>query len=166
MVVPEWIRSVRNGRVELLARREPGEPTYITELFLHPNYTETTPTDTAAPWFTTLVTSQDGSFHTLIEAARRLDNLAVVAEIYHYRDLDHQQTELTHELNRVSDALTTIHDGLDSCRCRLEWAQVPVLLQHLQDRMSFAPTVTTPINVIGRHRQNAHRLCVDDGASP
>jgi hypothetical protein len=34
MVVLEWIRSVRNGQVELLARQEPGEPTYIAELFL------------------------------------------------------------------------------------------------------------------------------------
>ena len=33
MVVPEWIRSVGNGQVELLAGREPGEPTYIVELF-------------------------------------------------------------------------------------------------------------------------------------
>ena len=166
MVVPEWIRSVGNGRVELLAGREPGEPTYIAELFLHPNYTETTPTDTAAPWFTALITSQDGSFHMLIEAARRLDNLAVVAEIYRYHDLDCQQAELTHELNRVSDALTSLQDSLDSCRCRLEWAQVPVLLQHLQDHMSFTPTITTLVNVIGRCRQNTHQLHVDDGASP
>jgi hypothetical protein len=34
MVVPEWIRSVGNGQVELLAGREPGEPTYVVELFL------------------------------------------------------------------------------------------------------------------------------------
>jgi hypothetical protein len=87
MVVPEWIRSVGNGRVELLAGREPEEATYIAELFLYPNYTETTPMDTAAPWFTALLTSQDGSFHTLIKSAQCLDNLAVVAEIYHYHDL-------------------------------------------------------------------------------
>ena len=55
MVVPEWIRLVRNGQVELLAGREPGEPIYIIELFLCPNYTET-PTDTAAPWFLALLT--------------------------------------------------------------------------------------------------------------
>jgi hypothetical protein len=55
MVVPEWIRSVGNGQVELLAGREPREPTYIIEPFLHPNYTET-PMDTAAPWFLTLLT--------------------------------------------------------------------------------------------------------------
>jgi hypothetical protein len=55
MVVPEWIRSVGNGQVELLAGREPGEPTYVIELFLRPNYTETT-TDTAAPWFLALLT--------------------------------------------------------------------------------------------------------------
>ena len=165
MVVPEWIRSVGNGRVELLAGREPGEPTYVAELFLRPNYTENAPTDTAAPWFTALITSRDGSFHTLVEAARRLDNPAVVAEIYRYRDLDRQRNELTHELNRVSDALTSLRDGLDSCRCRLEWAQVPVLLQHLQDRMSFAPAVTSTVHVVGRRRRNPRRLRVDDGAS-
>jgi len=68
MVVPEWIRSVGDGCVELLARREPGEPTYITKLFLRPNYTNT-PTETAAPWFLTLLTSHNGSFHTLIQEA-------------------------------------------------------------------------------------------------
>jgi hypothetical protein len=84
MVVPEWIRSVRNGQVELLARWEPGEPTYVAELFLWPNYTENTVIKTAAPWFLTILTSRDGGFHTLIEEACRLNNLAAVAEIYRY----------------------------------------------------------------------------------
>jgi hypothetical protein len=84
MVVPEWIRSVGNGQVELLAGWEPGEPTYIAELFLWPNYTETTVTETAAPWFLTILTSQDGGFHTLVEETRHLNNLAAVTKIYHY----------------------------------------------------------------------------------
>jgi hypothetical protein len=147
MVVLEWIRSVGNGQVELLAGREPGEPTYIIKLFLRPNYTET-PMDTVAPWFRALLTGQDGSFHTLIEATQCLDNPAAVAELYRYRHLDQEQTELTSELNRVSDALSTLRDQLDSCQCRLEWAQIPILLRHLKDCMSFAPTLTN----VGRHR--------------
>jgi hypothetical protein len=115
MVVPEWIRSIGNGRVELLARREPREATYVAELFLYPNYAETTLTDTAAPWFTALLTSRDGSFQTLIEAAQRLDNPAVVVEIYRYRKLDHQRVELTNELDRISITLTSLRDGLNSC---------------------------------------------------
>jgi len=107
MVVPEWIRSVGNGQVELLAGREPGEPTYVVELFLRPDYTETN-TDIAALWFLALLTGRDGSFHTLVEAARRLNNPAAVAEIYHYRCLKQECTELTTELNRVSDALSSI----------------------------------------------------------
>ena len=150
MVVPEWIRSIRNGRVELLAGREPREPTYITELFLHPNYTKTTLMDTAAPWFTAILTLRDRSFHTLIEAAQQLDNPAVVLELYRYCMLDTQQIELTHKLNKVSDALTTLQDKLDSYRCCLEWAQVPHLLQHLKDCMSFAPAVTAPVNNVRR----------------
>ena len=83
MVVPEWIRSVGNGQVELLAGQEPGEHTYIAELFLRPNYTET-PTEIAAPWFLALLTSHDGGFHTLVEEAQCLNNPAAVAEIYCY----------------------------------------------------------------------------------
>jgi len=113
MVVPEWIRSVGNGQVELLAGREPGEPTYVIELFLHPNYTETA-MDTAALWFLALLTGRDGSFHTLIEAARYLNNPAAVAELYRYCCLDQEQTELTIELNRVSDALSALWDQLNS----------------------------------------------------
>jgi len=127
MVVPEWIRSVRNRQVELLAGRQPGEPTYVAELFLRPDYTET-PTDTAAPWFLALLISRDGGFHTLIEEARRLNNPAAVAEIYRYRRLDEERVKLTSELNRISDALSSTRDNLDSCRHRMEWAQLPVLL--------------------------------------
>ena len=69
MVVPKWIRLGENGQVELLAERESGKPTYVTELFLWPNYTEDTITETAAPWFLTILTSRDGGFHTLMEEA-------------------------------------------------------------------------------------------------
>jgi hypothetical protein len=127
MVVPEWIRSVRNGQVELLARRQPREPTYITELFLHPDYTET-PTDTAALWFLTLLTSHDGGFHTLIKEARCLNNPAAVAELYRYHHLDEEQTKLTTELNHILDALSSTRDNLDLCRHCMEWAQLPILL--------------------------------------
>ena len=161
MVVPEWIRSVGNGQVELLAGREPGEPTYVIKLFLRPNYTET-PTDTTAPWFLALLTGRDGSFHTLIEAACHLDNPAAVAELYCYRCLDQEWTELTSELNRVSNALSALRDQLDSCQCCLEWAQIPILLQHLEDHMFFTPTIVN----VGRCHQGAHQLCVDGGPSP
>jgi hypothetical protein len=81
MVVSEWIRSVRNGQVELLARRQPREPIYVVELFLQPNYTET-PTKIAALWFLTLLTSRDGGFHTPTEEAHCLNIPATMAEIY------------------------------------------------------------------------------------
>ena len=91
MVVPEWIRSIRDGCVELLARREPGEPTYITKLFLCPNYTDTF-TEMVAPWFLALLTSHNRSFHTLIQEARHLENPAAIVEIYRYRNLKDERT--------------------------------------------------------------------------
>ncbi len=87
MVVPEWIRPIRDRTMELMARREQRELTYIVKLFLHPNYTET-PMETAAPWFLALLTSRDGSYHTLIEEVCRLNNPAAVAEVYQYCTLD------------------------------------------------------------------------------
>ena len=161
MVVPEWIRPVGDGRMELLAGREPGEPTYVTDLFLRPDYTET-PTETAAPWFLALLTSRDGGFHTLAEEARRLDNPAAMAEIFRYRQLDEERTRLTTELNRISDALSATRDHLDGCRHRMEWARLPQLLGHLEDRNSFQP----PITQLGRRRRNTRRVRVDGGASP
>jgi hypothetical protein len=142
MVVPEWIRSVGNGQVELLARREPGEPTYVTELFLRPNYTETTITETAAPWFLTILTGRDGSFHTLVKEARHLNNPAAIAEIYCYRHLEDERTKLTYELNCILDALASVYDQLNGCHFHMEWAQLPILLRHLKDWNSFAPSVT------------------------
>ena len=142
MVVPEWIRSIRNGQVELLAGREPGEPTYVAELFLWPNYTENTVTETAAPWFLTILTSRDGGFHTLVEETCHLNNPAAVAEIYRYQQLEDECTKLTCELNCISDVLTSIRDQLNRCHFRMEWAQLPILLRHLKDQNSFTPSIT------------------------
>jgi len=128
MVVPEWIRSVRNGQVELLARQEPGEPTYIAELFLRPNYTETTITETAAPWFLAILTSCNGGFHTLVEEAHCLNNPAMVTKIYQYCHLEDECTKLTCKLNHISNALASVHDQLNGCHFCMEWAQLPFLL--------------------------------------
>jgi hypothetical protein len=161
MVVPEWIRSVGNGQVELLAEREPGEPTYVAELFLRPNYTENTVIETAAPWFLAILTSRDGGFHTLVKEARRLNNPAAIAEIYRYRHLEDKHSKLTCKLNHISDALASVRDQLEGCRFCMEWAQLPLLLRHLEDWNSFAPSITN----INRHCRNTHRVRVDDGAS-
>jgi len=140
MVVLEWIRSVRNGQVELLAGWEPGEPTYVAELFLRPNYTEDTITQAAASWFLALLASRDGGFHTLVEETRWLNNPATVAEVYRYCHLKDECSKLTHELNCVSDTLATVHDDLDGCHFHMEWAQLPHL-QHLEDRAPFTPSI-------------------------
>jgi predicted ribosome-associated RNA-binding protein Tma20 len=44
----------------------------------------------------------------------------------------------------------------------MEWAQLPLLLRHLEDQNSFTPSVA---NLNQRHR-NTRRVRVDDGASP
>jgi hypothetical protein len=114
MVVPEYIRSVGDGTVELLAGREPGETTYVVELYLRPNYTEA-PTEIAAPWFLALLTAGDGSYHTFAKEVHHLDDPTMLAKVYHFQCLEVQQSELTVELNHVSDALTATHKQLNAC---------------------------------------------------
>jgi hypothetical protein len=162
MVVLEWIRSVGNGQVELLAGWEPGEPTYVAELFLWPNHTEETITETAALWFLAILTSRDGSFHTLVEEAHRLNNLATVAEIHRYHRLNDERTKLTSELNCISDAIASIRDQLEGCRFCMEGGQLPLLLRHLEDRVSFTPSIAN----VQRRRQNTRQLRVDGRPSP
>ena len=140
MVVPTWIRPVRDGTMELLAGREPGEPTYIVKLFLCPNYTEN-PTETTSLWFLALLTSRDGGYHTLIKEIHHLNNPATTTEVYQYHALDEQQTNLTSELNQISDALTSVQDKLNACQHHMEGGQLPYLMWHLKDQNSFTPRI-------------------------
>jgi len=127
MVVPIWIRPVGDGTVKLLAGREPGEPTYVIELFLHSNYTET-PTKTTAPWFLALLTSYNGGYHTLIKEIQHLNNPATITKVYQYCALEEQHTQLSIELNCISDTLSSTHDKLDTYQHCMEGGQLPHLM--------------------------------------
>jgi hypothetical protein len=161
LVVPEWFRSVGDGTVELLAGRQPGEPTYVAELFLRPNHTQNTVTETAPSWFLALLCTRDGGFHDLVEEVRRLDNPAAVAEVYRYRDLEAERDDLVAQQNLLQDQLSSVRDRIDACRYRLEAGQIPHLMRHLEGRNSFVPR---PTPQLGRRRRVRVRT-VDDGAS-
>ena len=166
MVVPEWVRIVGDGTVELMAGRQPGEPTYVIELFLRPDYTEA-PAETAAGWFLALLACRDGGFHTLVEAALRLNSPAAVAEIHRYRDLETERDELYAQQNHIADLLNSTRDRLDACRHRMEATHLPTCLRHLEHRNSFVPRIAPQL---GRRRyanvlRNAPRTRADDGAS-
>ena len=64
-----------------------------------------------------------------------------MAEVYRYRRLNDERTKLTCELNRISDAVASICDQLEACRFCMEGGQLPLLLRHLEDRVSFAPSI-------------------------
>jgi len=86
----------------------------------------------------------------------------MVTEIYCYCHLDDKRTKLTSELNRISDAIASVCDQLEGCRFRMEGGQLPLLLCHLEDQVSFTPSVAN----IQQRRRNTRRLHVDGGASP
>jgi hypothetical protein len=162
MVVPTYIRSVGDGTVELLARREQGEPTYVAELYLRPDHTENTVTETAPGWFIALLCSRDGGFHTLIEEVRRLNNPGALAEAYRYRELEQERDNLVSQQNLITDQLSSIRDCIDVCRYQMEAGQLPTLMRHLEGRNTFVPHIRPQL---ARSRR-ATRIChIDDGAS-
>jgi hypothetical protein len=44
--------------------------------------------------------------------------------------------------------LTSIHNQLNGCHFHIEWAQLPLLLQHLEDQNSFAPSIEMLIEYV------------------
>jgi hypothetical protein len=83
LVTPAWIRWAGDGRVEMRAGREAGEPTYVDELILCPDYSRPPPEPLPA-WFRDLLYGADGGFHILAKAARALPDWAAYAEVVRY----------------------------------------------------------------------------------
>ena len=118
------------------AGREAGEPTYMDELLLNPDYSQAAPEPLPA-WFRDLLYGADGGFHVLAKAARALPDWAAYAEVVRYR---REQTTLRHlqynleELQAKVDASRT---RLDDCRHRMEAAGLPHQLRALQGRSAL-----------------------------
>jgi hypothetical protein len=131
------------------AGREPGEPTYVDELILSPDYSQAAPEPLPA-WFRNLLYGTDGGFHVLATAARALPDWAAYAEVVRYC---REQTTLRHlqyDLEELQAKVNASRTRLDDCRHRMEAAGLPHQLRALQGRsLLFAGEFTCP--------QTAHR---------
>jgi len=79
-VVPQFVRWLGTGEVEMLASQEGNKAIYIAQLILTPDCT----LPTAEPlqlWFSDLLTSTGDKFNTLAKAMYQLDDWAAHAEI-------------------------------------------------------------------------------------
>jgi len=68
----------------MVAGREPGEPVYVSEIHLTPDYSWI-PTDPMGRWFLQLLTGAATRFNTLTKAAHELPNWEPYMEIIRYQ---------------------------------------------------------------------------------
>jgi hypothetical protein len=118
------------------AGREAGEPTYVDELLLSPDYSQAAP-EPLPGWFRDLLYGADGGFHILAKVARALPNWATYAEVVRYR---REQTTLRHlqyNLEELQAKVDTSRTRLDDCRHRMEAAGLPQQLRALQGRSTL-----------------------------
>src|SRR6266851_3552428 len=73
LVVPHFIRRRGSGQVEMVAGRACGEPVYISNIYLTPNYSRI-PTDPMGAWFLQLLGGPAAGFNALAEALHELPN--------------------------------------------------------------------------------------------
>ena len=110
--------------------REAGEPTYVDELLLSPDYSQAAP-EPLPGWFCDLLYGADGGFHILAKAARALPDWAAYAEVVRYR---REQTTLRHlqyDLEELQAKVDASRTRLDDCRHRMEAAGLPQQLHAL-----------------------------------
>ncbi len=73
LVVPHFIQRRGDGHVKMVVGREPGEPVYVSEIHLTPDYSQI-PTNPIGVWFLQLLTGVATRFNALTKATHKLPN--------------------------------------------------------------------------------------------
>jgi hypothetical protein len=136
VVVPQWIRRMGSGEVQMVAGRDGGEPVYVAELFIEPAYTNE-PTQAMPAWFLHLLQANDASFHTLAQAARTLPDWGAYAEVMRYRRDDTERRSLEADIEELNTRLRACQERLEGTRHRMEAGGLPHQLRNLEGRGDF-----------------------------
>jgi hypothetical protein len=104
VVVPQWIKRMGSGKIQMVVGREGGEPVYIAELFIEPDYTNK-PTQAMPAWFLHLLQANDASFHTLAQATRTLPDWGAYAKVMRYRRDDTNRCSLKADIEEFNTHL-------------------------------------------------------------
>jgi hypothetical protein len=132
----QWVHRRPDGHADVLAGipEEDAQCPYIMELFAPPNPHPGTPTDPLPLWFHKILMGNKAAYHTLHSEVSRLPSWEHLAEVECFRALDDRQREISDELAVLSSEHVLVEDRLSSCRHRLEAANTPALVAHLEGR--------------------------------
>jgi hypothetical protein len=118
-VVPIWIRKQGDGKVEMLAGREANKTPYVASIYAQPDYTNP-PVEPLLYWMCEMLTGVNSAYHTLLEAAKGLEDWGIYTDLVHYKCYDMEQQELLIKQNIITQQLRKVMDQLEGCQWRLK----------------------------------------------
>jgi hypothetical protein len=108
-VIPQYVRRLGDGKVEMLAGREVEESVYVAQLYLTPDYSS--PSAEPMPsWFLQLLCGPATGFNVLALALYALDQWAVHAEVLRYRENDEERRVIETEVTELTIRLTVLQE--------------------------------------------------------
>src|SRR6266851_8766231 len=108
-----------NGKVIAQAGEHINKLEYMVSLYLPSDYSQH-PTATLPPWFMELLQTKEGPYHTLAEAARRLEHPAAFAEVERYRHHHTHRAELEVARRAIIADIDKEDDTLQGIEHRME----------------------------------------------
>jgi len=119
LVVPQFVQCRGSGEVEVVVGREHGEPVYISEIYLAPNYS-CIPTDPIGVWFLQLLRGPMAGFNALAEALHELPNWKPYTEAMHYRKWEEEQQLVEAEISELTGHSAILQESIDNCQSQLK----------------------------------------------
>jgi hypothetical protein len=100
-VIPQYVRRLGDGKVEMLAGREAEESVYVAQLYLTPDYSSPL-AEPMPPWFLQLLCGPAAGFNVLASASYALDQWAVHAEVLRYQENDEERCVIETEVTELT----------------------------------------------------------------
>jgi len=95
------------------------------------------PIDPIPQWLHQLLISQSAIFHMLTNAAKKLDNWGIAADITHYREYNDELANINTCIKQLQAKADSVQIAKLLCEGRLEAARAPKQLAHME---CLAPT--------------------------
>ena len=120
----------------MVAGAERGDPVYVSEIFLAPNYSHI-PTDPMGAWFLQLLTRGPAGFNALAEVAHELADWEPYAEVVRYHRWEQERRLIETEITKLTSRCALLQESISNCHGRLEAGGIPFLLRNLEGRANL-----------------------------
>jgi hypothetical protein len=132
-----WVKQLSNGSIAAYPKEyKPDEAPYVGELFAQYEPSDDDDDDTLVlplqPWILDLLKGPSNRYAQVCQWVQVYGNWHTVAELMQFRDLEHQRVDTKARIDHLQSELCGLEQAQDASRGRLELAQLPEQVSHLQ----------------------------------